>query len=163
MTGGPVCCLVMGPARWREPAKDGAPLRGLLAVKAGTAGEMGPALTTQLGRISMQGREVFKHAVRQMGATPAVLAEAGLTLADVDRVVPHQANVRILESAAKALGIGMDRVIVTVGVHANTSAASNPLALGVAVGDGRIQPGNVVLLQAFGAGFTWSDAVVRWG
>lgn len=147
----------------REELNQGAPARGLLAVKAGTDGEMGPALTTHLGHISMQGREVFKHAVRQMGRVPAVLAEAGLALENVDHVVPHQANVRILEAAAKTLGVDPAKVVMTVGLHANTSAASIPLALDVAAAGGRFAAGDILLLQAFGAGFTWSDAVVRWG
>lgn len=113
----------------------------------------------------MNGREVFKHAVRQMGSKEEagkLLAAAGLTLADVDWMVPHQANARIIEASAKGVGLPMDKVVVTVDRHANTSAATIPLALDVAVNDGRIQAGDVVMLQAFGAGFAWSGAVIRW-
>lgn len=149
----------------------GGTVAGILGLTLGAEGAMAPALmssggvaTTQTaGYVQMNGREVFKHAVRQMGGMPAVLADAGLTPADVDWVVPHQANVRILEAAAAALGVDFSRVVVTVPVHANTSAASIPLALDVAVRDGRIRAGQKILLQAFGAGFVWSDALVIWG
>lgn len=147
--------------------------RGVLAISLGADGTAAPMLQSSAGVargrtagvVLMNGREVFKRAVRQMGsraATDALLAEAGVGFDEVDWLVPHQANARIIEAAAREVGLPMDKVVVTVGEHANTSAASIPLALDTAVADGRIQPGNVVLLQAFGAGFAWSGAVVRW-
>lgn len=150
--------VVMGA----EPAPQGLERQGLLAVSMGTDGTLGPALCTVDGYIQMNGREVYKHAVRQMGQVPGVLADAGLTIDDVAHLVPHQANVRILEAAAKGLGLDSVRVVVTVDRHANTSAASIPLALDVANGQGRLRQGDVVLLEAFGAGFVWGEAVLRW-
>ena len=91
-----------------------------------------------------------------------VLEQAGMTVADVDWVVPHQANARILDATAKKLGLAPEKVVVTVADHANTSAASVPLALDVAVRDGRIQPGDIVVLEAMGGGFTWGAAILRW-
>jgi 3-oxoacyl-[acyl-carrier-protein] synthase-3 len=111
----------------------------------------------------MQGAAVFKHAVRQMGdkaQAEALLALSGHSLADVQWLVPHQANARILEAAAATLELPHEKVISTVGQHANTSAASIPLALSVAQQAGKLQPGNLVLLQAFGAGFTWGAATL---
>ena len=140
---------------------------GLLGVSMGSDGTMasalqatgGVSLTGTAGVVEMQGREVFKHAVRQMGSAPALLADVGLTLNDVDFVVPHQANLRILEAAAKSLDLPMEKVVVTVDKHANTSAASIPLALNEAWE--RFDKGDVLLLQAFGAGFVWGDAVIK--
>ncbi len=122
----------------------------------------GPSSTRSTGFLRMQGREVFRHAVANLAAvvTEALVA-TGLTPADIDWLVPHQANRRILEGTAKKLGFPMERVVVTVDQHANTSAASIPLALAQAVADGRIKPGHVVLLEAMGAGFTWGSALVR--
>jgi 3-oxoacyl-[acyl-carrier-protein] synthase III len=143
---------------------------GVLGINLGADGSMASALkstggvatTSSAGVVSMNGREVFKHAVRQM-STAHVLAEAGLTTADVDWLVPHQANVRILEAAAEGMNIPLSKVIITAPLHANTSAASIPLALHVAVSDGRLKPGQLLLLQAFGAGFVFSEALIRWG
>ena len=118
------------------------------------------------GKVLMNGREVYKHAVRQMGSKEAVakvLEPHGLAAADIDWVVPHQANLRIIEAAAQNLGMSMDKVVVTVDRHANTSAATIPLALDVAARDGRLKAGNLVMLQAFGAGFAWSTAALYWG
>ncbi|MCP5404879.1 MAG: ketoacyl-ACP synthase III [Pseudomonadaceae bacterium] len=148
---------------------DAAP-QGLLAVELGMDGTQagclkssgGVSSTQTAGVVVMQGREVFKQAVRQMGQVPPVLAQAGLALGDVDWLVPHQANVRILEAARDALGVAADKLVVTVDKHANTSAASIPLALDAAVTDGRIARGDIVLMQAFGAGLSWGSAVVRW-
>jgi 3-oxoacyl-[acyl-carrier-protein] synthase-3 len=124
----------------------------------------GPSSTGTVGHVRMQGREVFKHAVRNLAqVTEDTMARAGVTAADVAWVVPHQANQRILEGTAKKLHLPWERVVVTVDRHANTSAASVPLALSVAVGDGRIQPGDLVLLEAMGGGFTWGAALIRWG
>jgi len=123
----------------------------------------GPSSTGIAGHLRMNGREVFKHAVRNLAEIgEAALTGAGLTAEDVAWVVPHQANARIIASTAQKMGVGMDRVIVTVQDHANTSAASIPLALDVAVRDGRIRPGDLLLLEAMGGGFTWGGATIRW-
>jgi 3-oxoacyl-[acyl-carrier-protein] synthase-3 len=111
----------------------------------------------------MKGREVFRHAVVNLAdVMNEVLAAAGLVSADVDWVVPHQANARILDATAKKLGLPPEKVVVTVDEHANTSAASVPLALDTAVRDGRIKRGDVVVLEAMGGGFTWGAAVLRY-
>lgn len=123
----------------------------------------GPSTTGLAGHLRMNGREVFKHAVRNLAEIgEAALTGAGLTAADVNWVVPHQANARIIASTAQKMGVDMDRVIMTVQDHANTSAASIPLALDVAVRDGRIRRGDLLLLEAMGGGFTWGGAAVRW-
>jgi 3-oxoacyl-[acyl-carrier-protein] synthase-3 len=112
--------------------------------------------------IHMAGREVFKHAVRSMAeATDRALDAARLTSADIDLLIPHQANIRIIEATAKHAGIGMDRVFVNVDRFGNTSAASIPIALNDAIEQGRIKEGMTVLFAAFGAGFTWGSLVVR--
>ncbi|MBF0144869.1 MAG: ketoacyl-ACP synthase III [Magnetococcales bacterium] len=116
-----------------------------------------------LGFVDMQGNEVFKQAVKAMGAVAEeALAANGMTVDNVDWLIPHQANKRILQATAKRIGIPEERVIVTVDHHGNTSAASVPLALDEAVRDGRIQPNQIVLLDAFGGGFTWASALLRW-
>jgi len=110
----------------------------------------------------MKGREVFRHAVVNLAAVlEETLVIAGLTSADVDWVVPHQANARILDATSRKLGLSPDKIVVTVDRHANTSAASVPLALDVAVRDGRIHPNQIVVLEAMGGGFTWGAAVIR--
>ncbi len=112
--------------------------------------------------VRMAGREVFKHAVRSMAeATDRALDAAKLTSADIDLLIPHQANVRIIEATAKHAGIPMDRVFVNVDRYGNTSAASIPIALNDAVQEGRIQEGTTVMFAAFGAGFTWGSMIVR--
>jgi 3-oxoacyl-[acyl-carrier-protein] synthase-3 len=122
----------------------------------------GPSTTGTVGKLRMKGREVFRHAVTNLSAVMGEsLAKAGLTADDVDWVVPHQANARILDATARKLGLPAERVVVTVDQHANTSAASVPLALDTAVRDGRIKPGQIVVLEAMGGGFTWGAAVVR--
>ncbi|KJS37640.1 MAG: 3-oxoacyl-ACP synthase [Rhodospirillaceae bacterium BRH_c57] len=122
----------------------------------------GPSSTGTTGHLRMHGREVFRHAVVNLAAVVQEALEAtGLTSDDIDWLVPHQANKRILDGTAKKLGISPDKVVVTVDRHANTSAASIPLALAEAVADGRIQPGQLVLLEAMGGGFTWGSALVR--
>lgn len=122
----------------------------------------GPATTGTVGKLRMKGREVFRHAVTNLAAVMTeTLDAAGLSAADVAWVVPHQANLRILEATAKKLGLPIERVIVTVSQHANTSAASVPLALDTAVRDGRIKPNDLLLLEAMGGGFTWGAAAVR--
>ena len=123
----------------------------------------GPLTTGTVGKLRMKGREVFRHAVVNLAAVlREVLDEAGLTPADVDWVVPHQANARILDATAKKLGLPPEKVIVTVDRHANTSAASVPLALDVAVRDGRIKRGDLLVLEAMGGGFTWGAAALRY-
>src|SRR5688500_10605882 len=123
----------------------------------------GPATTGTVGKLRMKGREVFRHAVVNLAAVLGeVLEDAGLTSADVDWVVPHQANARILDATARKLGLPNEKIVVTVDRHANTSAASVPLALDVAVKDGRIKRGDLVVLEAMGGGFTWGAAVLRY-
>jgi 3-oxoacyl-[acyl-carrier-protein] synthase-3 len=110
----------------------------------------------------MKGREVFKHAVNNLASVLTEAVEkAGLSIEQVDWVVPHQANQRILDATAKKLGLAPEKVIATVAEHANTSAASVPLAFDQAVRDGRIKAGDVVVFEAMGGGFTWGAAVVR--
>jgi 3-oxoacyl-[acyl-carrier-protein] synthase III len=123
----------------------------------------GPSTTGTVGKLRMKGREVFRHAVVNLAQVMnEVLADAGLTFADVDWVVPHQANARILDATAKKLGLPREKVVVTVDRHANTSAASVPLAFDTAVKDGRIKRGDVVVLEAMGGGFTWGAAALRY-
>jgi 3-oxoacyl-[acyl-carrier-protein] synthase-3 len=123
----------------------------------------GPSTTGTVGKLRMKGKEVFRHAVVNLAAVMGeALERAGLAMADVDWVVPHQANRRILDATARKLGLAPERVVITVDEHANTSAASVPLALDVAVRDGRIKPGDLIVLEAMGGGFTWGAAVVRY-
>ena len=123
----------------------------------------GPSTTGTVGKLRMKGREVFRHAVINLAdVLKEVLSDAGLTSADVDWVVPHQANARILDATAKKLGLPPEKVVVTVDRHANTSAASVPLALDTAVKDGRIKRGDLVVLEAMGGGFTWGAAALRY-
>jgi 3-oxoacyl-[acyl-carrier-protein] synthase-3 len=123
----------------------------------------GPSTTGTVGKLRMKGREVFRHAVVNLAAVMGEsLALAGLTPDDVDWVVPHQANARILDATARKLNLAPEKVIVTVDQHANTSAASVPLALDTAVRDGRIKQGDLLVLEAMGGGFTWGAAVVRY-
>lgn len=123
----------------------------------------GPSTTGTAGVIHMEGREVFKHAV---GMITDVIYDAfkatGIDAEDIDWLVPHQANVRIIEGSAKKLGIPMEKVVVTVDRHGNTSAASIPLALAEAARDGRIKRGDLVMLEAMGGGFTWGSVLLRW-
>jgi 3-oxoacyl-[acyl-carrier-protein] synthase III len=122
----------------------------------------GPSTTQTVGHVRMKGREVFRHAVVNLADVLGnVLAEAGYTAEDLDWVVPHQANQRILDATARKLGLPADKMVVTVDRHANTSAASVPLALDAAVRDGRIKPGNLVMLEAMGGGFTWGASLLR--
>jgi len=121
------------------------------------------ALSSDSGTVSMRGNEVFRVAVRTLGAlVDETLSANGLQRGDVDWLVPHQANIRIMAATAKALGLPMERMVSTVAEHGNTSAASIPLALDCAVRDGRIQRGDLLLLEAFGAGFTWGSALIRY-
>ena len=145
--------------------------RGVLAAKLHADGrhnqllyvDGGPSTTGTVGKLRMEGPAVFKHAVTNLAnVLTETLAAAGLTSADVDWVVPHQANARILDATARKLGLDPAKVVVTVDQHANTSAASVPLALDVAVRDGRIKSGDLVVLEAMGGGFTWGAAAIRW-
>ena len=123
----------------------------------------GPSSTGTVGHLRMEGREVFKHAVANItDVIEAAFAATGMTAADVDWFVPHQANKRIIDGSAHKLGIDPAKVVTTVEWHGNTSAASIPLALQVAVADGRIKPGDLVLLEAMGGGFTWGAILLRW-
>jgi 3-oxoacyl-[acyl-carrier-protein] synthase-3 len=123
----------------------------------------GPSSTGTVGHLRMEGREVFRHAVAMItDVVEDAFKATGYGAADVDWFVPHQANRRIIDGSAHKLGIDPAKVIVTVDRHGNTSAASIPLALAVAVADGRIRPGNLVLLEAMGGGFTWGAAMLRW-
>jgi 3-oxoacyl-[acyl-carrier-protein] synthase-3 len=123
----------------------------------------GVSTTGTVGKLRMRGKEVFRHAVVNLAAVlKETLEAAGHSADEVDWVVPHQANKRILDATAKKLGLDPARVIVTVDQHANTSAASVPLALDTAVRDGRIKPGDLIVLEAMGGGFTWGAAVVRY-
>ncbi|RWO66398.1 MAG: ketoacyl-ACP synthase III [Mesorhizobium sp.] len=123
----------------------------------------GPSTTGTVGHLRMEGREVFKHAVGMItDVIEATFAQAGISADDLDWFVPHQANKRIIDASAKKLGIAEQKVVVTVDLHGNTSAASVPLALSVAVADGRIKKGDLVLLEAMGGGFTWGAVLVRW-
>ncbi len=123
----------------------------------------GPSTTATVGHLRMEGREVFKHAVGMItDVIEAVFSQAGITAEDIDWFVPHQANKRIIDASAKKLGIADEKVVVTVNLHGNTSAASVPLALSAAVADGRIKRGDLVLLEAMGGGFTWGAVLVRW-
>jgi len=123
----------------------------------------GPSTTGTVGHLRMEGREVFKHAVGMItDVIEDVFAKGGITADDLDWFVPHQANRRIIEASAKKLGIDLEKVVITVDQHGNTSAASVPLALGAAVADGRIKKGDLVLLEAMGGGFTWGAVLLRW-
>ncbi len=145
--------------------------RGILACRLHADGRLidllktdgGPATTGSVGKVRMKGREVFRHAVQNLAnVMEETLAEAGVSADDVDWVIPHQANKRILDGTARKLGIDPRRIVVTVDEHANTSAASVPLALDTAVRGGRIQRGDLLLLEAMGGGFTWGACLLRW-
>ncbi len=144
--------------------------RGILATRLHADGrhngllyvDGGPSTTGTVGKLRMKGSEVFRHAVTNLAnVMREVLSETGHQTSDIDWVVPHQANARILDATARKLGLAPEKVIITVDAHANTSAASVPLALDVAVRDGRIKRGDLIVLEAMGGGFTWGGAVVR--
>ena len=123
----------------------------------------GPSSTQTMGAMQMNGREVFRWAVSRMAESASqALADAGITAAELDWMVPHQANIRILQSTAGHIGLPLEKVVITVDHHGNTSAASIPLALCEAVDDGRIRPGHLLLMEAMGGGFTWGSALLRW-
>ncbi len=155
----------------REVEPGGRSDRGLLTTHLRSDGRYrdklyvdgGPSSTGTVGHLRMEGREVYKHAVAKIGDVIEDAFEAtGFTAADIDWFVPHQANVRIIDSTAKKFGIDDSKVIRTVDRHGNTSAASIPLALAEACGDGRIKKGDLLLLEAMGGGFTWGSAILRW-
>ncbi len=158
--------VVLEPAEGNGTTDD----RGLLgfALRAdGTKQDLlyvdgGPSTNGEVGKLRMQGNQVFRHAVVNISeAVTAAAADAGVAVADVDWFIPHQANLRILEGVARRLGIEEAKVVTTVAEHANTSAASIPLAMSVAVADGRIKRGDLLLLEAMGGGLTWGACVVR--
>jgi 3-oxoacyl-[acyl-carrier-protein] synthase-3 len=153
--------------RAEDVAEDGP---GMLATRLHADGnhrdllyvDGGPSTTGTVGKLRMKGREVFRHAVVNLAdVLTEVLADTRYTAADIDWVVPHQANLRILDATARKLGISNDKVVVTVDRHANTSAASVPLAFDVARRDGRIKAGDLVMLEAMGGGFTWGASLLR--
>jgi 3-oxoacyl-[acyl-carrier-protein] synthase III len=130
--------------------------RDLLYVDGGSS-------TGSTGHLRMEGKEVFRHAVEKLAETAhAALEKVGLTSEDVDWIVPHQANIRIIEATAKRMQVGMDRVVVTVQDHGNTSAASIPLALSVVKARGQIKPGDLLVTEAIGGGLAWGSVVLRW-
>ena len=145
--------------------------RGILAARLRSDGrhksklyvDGGPSSTQTVGHLRMEGRAVFKHAVAMISdVIEDTFRAAGYTAADIDWFVPHQANQRIIDDSAKKLGIAPEKVITTVAKHGNTSAASIPLALTCAVADGRIKPGDLIMMEAMGGGFTWGAVLVRW-
>jgi 3-oxoacyl-[acyl-carrier-protein] synthase-3 len=145
--------------------------RGILATKLRSDGRYrdklyvdgGPSSTGTVGHLRMEGREVFRHAVTNIASIiQETLAGTNYTTKDVDWFVPHQANKRILDGTARKIGLDPEKIVMTVAQHANTSAASIPLALNTALEDGRIQEGHLVLMEAMGGGFTWGGALVRW-
>jgi 3-oxoacyl-[acyl-carrier-protein] synthase-3 len=145
--------------------------RGLLTARLRSDGrhksklyvDGGPSSTGTVGRVRMEGRAVFKHAVAMISDVVfEVLKDAGYTAADIDWFIPHQANKRIIDDSARKLGISPEKIVTTVDRHGNTSAASIPLALAVAIADGRVKRGDLLLLEAMGGGFTWGAALLRW-
>ncbi|MDG2005604.1 MAG: ketoacyl-ACP synthase III [Novosphingobium sp.] len=150
--------------------QDGDEQRGILTTRLHADGahnqllfvDGGPSTTGTVGKLRMKGREVFRHAVVNLSdVLKEVLDEAGLSTDDIDWLVPHQANARILEATARKLNLPPEKVVMTVDRHANTSAASVPLALDVAVKDGRIREGDLVMLEAMGGGFAWGASLIR--
>lgn len=145
--------------------------RGVLAARLRADGrhcdklyvDGGPSRTQTVGHLRMEGREVFKHAVTMIAEVVDDLMDAtGLTADEIDWFVPHQANRRIIDGSARKLGLSPEKVVITVDRHANTSAASIPLALSEAAADGRIKQGDLVMLEAMGGGFTWGAVLLRW-
>lgn len=144
--------------------------RGVLSVDLHSDGRYrdllyvdGGVSTNSIGHLRMEGKEVFRHAVGKLAATAeAAMEKAGLTEADIDWIVPHQANIRIIQGTAKKLGLPMEKVIVTVQDHGNTSAASIPMALSVGKAEGKIRRGELVVTEAIGGGLAWGAVVLRW-
>jgi 3-oxoacyl-[acyl-carrier-protein] synthase-3 len=155
----------------RVELADGEPERGVLASALRSDGhhwdklyvDGGPSSTGTTGHVHMQGPEVFRHAVGKItDVVYKTLEQGGYSVSDLDWFVPHQANKRIIDGAGAKLGLPPEKVVTTVDIHANTSAASVPLALSVAVADGRIKQGDLVMLEAMGGGFTWGASLIRW-
>ena len=144
--------------------------RGILATDLNSDGRHkdilyvdGGVSTQSTGHLKMQGKEVFRHAVEKLASTAhTALDKTGLSGDDIDWIVPHQANLRIIKSTAQKMGVGLDRVVLTVQDHGNTSAASIPLALSVGVERGQIKPGNLIVTEAIGGGLAWGAVVLRW-
>ena len=164
-------CVLFGDGAGAVVLKAADGEDGVLSVKLHADGrhnqllyvDGGPSTTGTVGKLRMRGSEVFRHAVVNLAAVLGeALEAAGFTSSDVDWVIPHQANRRILDATARKLGLPAEKVIVTVDRHANTSAASVPLALDEAVRDGRIRRGDLLVLEAMGGGFTWGAAAVRY-
>jgi 3-oxoacyl-[acyl-carrier-protein] synthase-3 len=154
-----------------EPGNGNSADRGLLSTHIHSDGRYhdalyvdgGPSLTGTIGHLRMEGKEVFRHAVVRMAeAIDDALEANGLSASDIDWLVPHQANLRIIDAMGRRFDLPKERVVVTVDRHANTSAASIPLALSEAVDDGRIKVGDLVVMEAMGGGFTWGSALLRW-
>jgi 3-oxoacyl-[acyl-carrier-protein] synthase-3 len=144
-----------------ELGADGTAADILCIPRSGTEGEPGAERRT---RVQMEGPTVFRRAVEAMGdASLRVLEKAGLTLGDVDLLIPHQANLRIIEATARRLGLEPEKVVVNLAAYGNTSAASIPIALVEALEAGRVRPGALLVLAAFGGGLTWAAAAYRWG
>ena len=143
---------------------DGVAGQTMVSPTLGTRGEVNRPRDPSVDRLHFEGQAIFKHAVRGMTASvQRTLERAGLSMDEVDVVIPHQANQRIIEATSKRLGIPDDKVMVNIATHGNTSAASVPMALNDALAQGRIQPGDIVLQTAFGGGLTWGSNVMRWG
>ncbi len=167
-------CVLFGDgagAAVMEMGKPGEADRGVLATALRSDGHFwnklytdgGPSSTRSMGHVRMEGKEVFKHAVGMItDVVYKVLEDTGHTIDDLDWFVPHQANKRIIDGAGVKLGLPPEKVVVTVDRHANTSAASVPLALNTAVADGRIKRGDLVMIEAMGGGFTWGASLIRW-
>jgi 3-oxoacyl-[acyl-carrier-protein] synthase III len=163
-------CVLFGDGAGAVVLSGEVGMRGALATRLHADGKHnellyvdgGPSTTGTVGKLRMKGREVFRHAVTNLANVMTETLEAAeIAPEDVDWVVPHQANARIIDATAKKLGLDPTKVVLTVDQHANTSAASVPLALDVAVRDGRIKQGDIVVLEAMGGGFTWGASVVR--
>jgi 3-oxoacyl-[acyl-carrier-protein] synthase-3 len=163
-------CVLFGDGAGAVVLKAEEGERGILSTRLHADGrhnellyvDGGPSTTGTVGKLRMKGGEVFRHAVVNLASVlTESLTAAGYAPADVDWVVPHQANRRIIDATGRKLGLPADKVVVTIDEHANTSAASVPLALDVAVRDGRVKPGDLIVLEAMGGGFAWGAAVVR--
>ncbi len=154
-----------------QPGTGSTDDRGILSIDLNSDGRYKDALyvdggvstTGTAGHLRMQGKEVFRHAIEKLAKTAEnALHKAGLEASDIDWIVPHQANLRIIKGTAQKLGLTMDKVIVTVSDHGNTSAASIPLALSVGVAEGKIKPGDLIVTEAIGGGLAWGAVVLRW-
>jgi len=154
-----------------QPATGAANERGIMTSHLRSDGrhrsklfvDGGPSTTQTVGHLRMEGKEVFRHAVGMVtDVIYDAFQEAGISAKDLDWFVPHQANRRIIDASAEKMGIAPEKVVTTVQLHGNTSAASIPLALSVAKADGRIKTGDLVMIEAMGGGFTWGSALIRW-